>query len=37
MGSGHTSRAFSQYKGPSLNDVTHLGGTGDLPKGDITP
>ena len=37
MGSGHTSRAFSQYKGPSLNDVTHLGGTGDLPKGDVTP
>ena len=24
-------------KGQSINDVTHLGGRGDLPKGDITP
>ena len=23
--------------GPSIDDVTHLGGRGDLPKGDITP
>ena len=24
-------------KGPSKNDVTHLGGRGDLPKDDVTP
>ena len=24
-------------KGSSRNDTTHLGGRGDLPKGDITP
>ena len=24
-------------KGPSINDVTHLGGRGDLPKDDVTP
>ena len=24
-------------KGPSINDVTHLWGRGDLPKGDVTP
>ena len=23
--------------GLSINDVTHLGGRGDLPKGDVTP
>ena len=23
--------------GPSMNDVIHLGGSGDLPEGDITP
>ena len=22
---------------PSINDVTHLGGRGDLSKGDVTP
>ena len=22
---------------PSINDVTHLGGMGDFPKGDFTP
>ena len=24
-------------KGPSINDVNHLRGRGDLPKGDVTP
>ena len=23
--------------GPCINDVNHLGGRGDLPKGDVTP
>ena len=27
---------FSPYV-PSINDVTHLGGRGNLPKGDVTP
>ena len=25
------------YYGASINDATHLGGGGDLPKGDVTP
>ena len=24
-------------EGPSINDITHLGWRGDLPKGDVTP
>ena len=23
--------------GPSINDITHLRGRGDLPKGEVTP
>ena len=25
------------YKGPSINDATHLGEIADLPKGDVSP
>ena len=25
------------YMGPSINDVTYLGGRGNLPKGNVTP
>ena len=28
--------AVISYRGPSINDVTHLGGRGDLPKGNVT-
>ena len=24
-------------KGPSINDIAHSGGRGDLPKGDVSP
>ena len=30
-------RVLRRIKGPSINDVTHLGVKGDQPKGDITP
>ena len=30
-------RVLHRIKGPSINDVTHSGGKGDQPKGDITP
>ena len=29
--------AVISYRGPSINDVTHLGGRGDLPKCYVTP
>ena len=29
--------AVCLYVGPSINDVTHLWGRGDLPKGEVTP
>ena len=29
--------SFDDARGLSINDVTHLGGKGDLPKGDVSP
>ena len=33
----HPPMLDNQSKRPSINDITHLEGRGDLPKGDVTP